>query len=188
MTATALDLIRSETAPLHARLEERLDIFSHLAEPARRAALMGRFWGFYAPVEEALAGALGPTPGLDYDARRKAPTLERDLAALGVYPRDLERFVAPFIPDQAQALGFQYVLEGSTLGGRVIRKQAALRGLAGGGLAFFDVYGADTGARWRTFLDVLEAHCAGSAVDAARGARRGFELIEAWLCREVVTA
>lgn len=188
MTATALDLIRSETAALHNRLEHRLDILSRIADPARRRELMGRFWGFYAPVEEALAAPLGATPGLDYDARRKAPTLERDLAALGLRTVDLERFAPPSIPDQAQALGFQYVLEGSTLGGRVIRKQAAVRGLAGVGLTFFDVYGVDTGPRWRAFLEVLETRCAGRAVDAARGACRGFELIEAWLCRETVTA
>lgn len=188
MTATALDLIRSETAAQHHRLEHRLDILSRLADPARRRELMGRFWGFYAPVEEALAAPLAATPGLDYDARRKAPTLERDLAVLGLYPGDLERFAPPSIPDEAQALGFQYVLEGSTLGGRVIRKQAAVRGLTAAGLSFFDVYGVDTGPRWRAFLQVLEEGCAGRAVDAARGARRGFELIEGWLCRETVAA
>lgn len=187
MSAQVIDLVRAETAALHERLESRLDIPAQLEDPGRRARLVGRFWGFYHPVENALEAWLQAVPGLDFDCRRKVPILERDLRVLGLHAEELARFEPPAFAGQAEALGFQYVLEGATLGGRVIRRQAAGRGLALAGLSFFDVYGSETGARWRAFLDVLETRCADQAAEAARGARRGFELIEAWLCRETLT-
>ena len=187
MSAQVIERVRAETAALHERLERRIDILAHLEDRSRRARLMGRFWGFYHPVEEALGAWLHAAPGLDYDRRRKVPALERDLDALGLDAGRLPRFEAPSFAGPAEALGFQYVLEGSTLGGRVIRKQAAVRGLPLTGLSFFDVYGLETGPRWRAFLEVLEIRCADHAADAARGARRGFDLIEAWLCRETLT-
>lgn len=188
MSVKVIDLVRAETLALHKQLENRLDVFTRLEQPAERAWLMARFWGFYHPVEEDLARLLRDLPGLEYDARRKTPTLERDLLALGLDSGSLQRFAPPGVDGRAEAMGFQYVLEGSTLGGRVIRKRAADRGLGLTGLSFFDVYGAETGARWRAFLEVLESVCVGRAGDAARGARRGFEAIEAWLCRETMAA
>lgn len=179
-----LDLIRAETAALHERLEARLDILSRLADPTLRRRVMARFWGLYAGVEDALAHWLGGVDGLDYEARRKTRVLAGDLAALGVNPDDATRMAAPALSSPAEALGFQYVLEGSTLGGKVIRRDAEARGLTLEGLSFFDVYGAQTGARWRDFRAVLERACAADPAAAARGARRGFTLIEDWLCGE----
>ncbi len=182
MTPTpVLDLIRRETAPLHERLETRLDMLNRLADPAGRRRVMLRFWGLYAGIEDRLGELLGRLEGLDFDLRRKTPVLERDLAELSVRPGETDRMPAPALACTFEALGLQYVLEGSTLGGRVIRKDAERRGLSMQGLAFFDVYGSETGVRWRQFREVLERGGAQGADRAASGARRGFEMVEHWL-------
>jgi len=179
-----IDLVRQATAASHARLETRLDVLGRLADPDARRALMARFYGLYHGIEDALGAALSPVAALDYDARRKAPALRRDLAVLGVEPAAGELAVPPRLDSVAHALGYQYVLEGSTLGGQVIRRDAHARGLGLEGLGFFDVYGPETGNRWRSFRLLLEQWCADAADEAARGACGGFELVETWLCGE----
>ena len=179
-----IDQLRQATAPDHARLEARLDVLNRLADPQGRRTLMARFFGLYQGLEDALGDALAPVSELGYEARRKAPVLRRDLVALGVTP-DVERLaVPPRLDSVAEAMGFQYVLEGSTLGGQVIRRDAASRGLDLEGLGFFDVYGSETGNRWRSFRILLEQWCADDPVSAAAGARGGFVLVETWLCGE----
>ena len=178
MTTPILDHLRATTRDLHDGLEARLDVFTRVADPSRRRDMVGRFLAFYRPAEAALARLLGEEPGLEFDARRKVPALERDAAALrAAAPAD-----APLaLPtDRAEALGFLYVLEGSTLGGRVIDKQLRLRGLSPEGLSFFQGYGEATGTRWKAFCAVLER--ADDRTAAARGARSAFVQMEAWMC------
>lgn len=179
-----IDLVREATAASHARLETRLDIAGRLSDPDRRRGLMGRFYGLYQGIEDAMGAALASVEGLDYDARRKVPALRRDLAVLGVAPEGERLAVPPRLDSVPQALGFQYVLEGSTLGGQVIRRDAQAWGLGLEGLGFFDVYGPETGNRWRSFRLLLEQWCADAADEAARGACGGFDFVEAWLCGE----
>ncbi len=79
-----------------------------------------------------------------------------------------------------------YVLEGSTLGGQVIRKRLLARGQAMTGLSFLDPYGPETGRRWKDFLAVLQRECppddVRSGEAAAKGAVTGFDRAGAWLC------
>lgn len=77
-----------------------------------------------------------------------------------------------------------YVLEGSTLGGHVILRGLAARGVTDAGLAFLDPYGAETGARWRGFLAVLarEVRDDGAKAAACIGAVRVFRHAERILC------
>lgn len=179
-----INRLRETTASMHARLEDRLDILNRIADPAGRRTLMARFFGLYQGVEDSLAQALAPVSALDYEARRKAPVLRRDLELLGVPPAAADVAVPPRFDSLTHAMGFQYVLEGSTLGGQVIRRDAERRGLGLEGLGFFDVYGAETGARWRSFRLLLEEWCSTDAASAAAGAVGGFALVEAWLCGE----
>lgn len=178
MTTPILDHLRAATRDLHDGLEARLDVFARVADPARRREMVGRFLAFYRPAEAALARVLGEEPDLEFAARRKTPALERDVAALkAAPPAD-----APLAPPsgRCEALGFLYVLEGSTLGGRVIDKQLRLRGLSAEGLSFFQGYGEATSARWKAFCAVLER--ADDKAAAARGARSAFAQMEAWMC------
>jgi heme oxygenase len=64
--------------------------------------------------------------------------------------------VFPAVDTKAEALGVMYVLEGSTLGGKVILKTLRSRGVSTDELHFLDPYGKHAGALWRTFLSILE--------------------------------
>lgn len=178
MTTPILDHLRATTRDLHDGLEARLDVFIRVADPLRRRDMVGRFLAFYRPAEAALARVLGDEPDLEFDARRKVPALERDAATLRAAASADAPLALP--TDRAEALGFLYVLEGSTLGGRVIDKQLRVRGLSPEGLSFFQGYGEATGARWKAFCAVLER--AGDKAAAARGARSAFVQMEAWMC------
>jgi heme oxygenase len=49
-----------------------------------------------------------------------------------------------------------YVLEGSTLGGKIILRTVRSKGVSTNELHFLDPYGKDASALWRVFLRVLE--------------------------------
>lgn len=190
MPTDVLSRLRAETRAAHEALEADLDIFRHLASEAGRRRLTRLFHGLHAGAEAVLAPWLAAVPGLDFEARRRRPVLDRDLAHLG------EATPAPCpMPEpasRAEALGLLYVLEGSTLGGQVIRKRLLKDGQDLNGVSFLDPYGAETGARWKGFLAVLDRECpadqpqAGQA--AVRGGVLGFTATRDWLCGQEVSA
>jgi heme oxygenase len=157
-----LERLRQETRPLHERAERTLDLPARLATRAAYAALLGRFWGFYAPLEPRLEAVVGlDALGLDLARRRKARLLHADLAACGVDAAAIAALPAcaalPAVTGTPQALGCLYVLEGASLGGQVIRREVSRRlGLnPDTGCGFFGGYGAETGPMWQTFCGVV---------------------------------
>ena len=157
--------LRHETAPLHERVERTLDLPARLTSLSAYTALLTRFHGFYAPLEDRLAGVGGSeAAGLDFAARRKAHLLRDDLLALGHSPEAVGALPScpslPAVGSLAEAFGCLYVLEGSTLGGQFIRREAAARlGLGPGtGCSFFTGYGDRTGAMWKAFGTALTAY------------------------------
>jgi len=124
--------------------------------------LIGRFYGFYAPLELRMA----QVPSLnaacpDYPKRRKTARLEQDLCKLGLsadavakLPRCTE---LPAINTEADALGSLYVTEGATLGGAIIsRHVSAVLGItAETGCAFFLSYGDERGSMWKGLSEIL---------------------------------
>lgn len=166
---SALAAIRTATAAAHEELEAGLDVFARLSDRDRHVALMRAFHGLYEAAESVLSARL---PDLDYGERLKTPILRADLRALGAAPGEAVR--PPPVPGTAYAFGFAYVLEGATLGGRVIHKRLRAIGHSLEGVSFFDAYGPQTGARWQSFCQVLERECADREADAVAGAREGF--------------
>ncbi len=187
MPTDVLSRLRAETRYAHEALETELDIFSHLGSDAGRRMLARGFHGLHAGAEAVLTPFLAGLPGLDYESRRRRPMLDRDLAHFGEPPPA----PCPVAPpaSKAEALGLLYVLEGSTLGGQVIRKRLLSQGAGLDGVSFLDPYGAETGRRWKGFLAVLDRECppdrpeAGHA--AARGGVLGFTAARNWLCAPV---
>ncbi|CAN7551682.1 biliverdin-producing heme oxygenase [Phenylobacterium sp. LjRoot164] len=176
MSHSVLERLREATRPAHERLEERLDILARMQSLDGRRALAARFHSLHAGMETVLEPWLADVAGLDFSARRRTRSLEADLAALGLNPQTPAAAPAP--ADGAEALGFMYVLEGSSLGGKVIRKQAERAGLDMTGLSFLDPYGARTGEAWRAFLSVLDResppHDTARGEAVARGGALGF--------------
>ena len=178
---SVLAAVREATRPLHDALERDLDMVATLATASGRRRVLGAFLGVYEPAERVLLPRLAPIAGLDYAQRLKTARLRADLAELGVDAPAIDalpRSAPPRLADAATALGFAYVLEGATLGGRIIRRQALAAGLSDAGLAFFDFYGPETGPRWQAFCAVLEAHAADLV---AAGAVTGFGYVRAGL-------
>jgi heme oxygenase len=148
-----IEALRGATAEAHSRLKTDIDLFGRVADPERRRDLVARFHRLHASVEPAVAPWLAQVPGLAFDRRRRADHIARDLADLGGEPLPL-----PPVPvgSTAEALGWWYVLEGSSLGGRVVHRTLVGQGKDLQGLSFLHPYGSDTGDWWRRFVEVLD--------------------------------
>ena len=181
-----LEALRTGTALLHVALEKRLPFFSEYLDADWFRRLLQAYYGFYGPMEAALYDCELIPDGYDTELRVKTPTLLSDLLALGLNDmaiNDLPRCTQlPHLDTPAACLGALYVLEGATLGGQVLRREMAQRlDLdADNGGAFLNVYGPETGRRWKDFLDYLghqplDAPAKQHAVDAARSTFRCFE-------------
>jgi len=158
------------------------------------ARLIKAYYGFYHPLEQRLLDSDAVPAGVGLDERLKAPTLRRDLQALGLDAAAIDALplcqALPDTPSAQACLGVLYVLEGATLGGQILRCEIAARLHldADNGVAFLDMYGAATGRRWRELTDYLgawplEADARQEAVDAARDT---FSSFERWLDRSQV--
>ncbi|WP_181700216.1 biliverdin-producing heme oxygenase [Chthonobacter albigriseus] len=151
-----LERLKAETAPLHDRVEAASALMSPELTIGRYIDILAAFQAFHAAWEPRIATLLADEAL--FDPRRKLALVNRDLAHFGVAPG--RRFhSADWLVGRAEAMGSLYVLEGSTLGGRVIARHLQRRfGLvAGAGAAYFSSYGAAIGPMWTAFRARLEA-------------------------------
>lgn len=130
--------------------------------------------GYDAHLHRALAEFIP-----DMDDREKHVWIKADLQSLeaDANPFPLFRLPAPTCVMPA-ALGAWYVLEGSTLGGRVILK--SLPPFVKDSTRYFEGYGAQTGPMWQGFLNILTAAAAKTdtaANDIIQGAEDAFAAI-----------
>lgn len=190
-----LSRLREDTKTQHAAIERRVDIKRVCGSRATYAAHLVRLYGFYRPFEDALWCSTilrnsGPGPALDPAQRRKTPALRRDLCALGHDPEHVPLAAAPVLPatgNEGEALGCLYVLEGATLGGRIItglvRERLGIGPDDGG--AFFHGYGEATGAMWEAFRATLTAYAQTEPRQQAviHAARATFDALNAWLAQ-----
>jgi len=150
--------LRAATAGSHADLERRLGLTLGFTAIAGYAACLSCHYAAFAVLEPPLAELPGwPAAGIDLRAHRRLPQLRADLAALQV---DVEAIPPPAIPAIAgfpAGLGVLYVLEGASLGGQVILRQAKARlGPAiDGATAFFG--GGPGRPSWPAFKSRLDA-------------------------------
>lgn len=171
------DRLRAGTADLHHAAEAAFNPRHRLSTMDSYVDLLDRLWALHAGIEAAL-GVHGPRLfGLELEARRRSPLLGLDLQATA---RRHPRFApVPFTyASPAAALGGLYVLEGSTLGGRVLIRlaEASLGVSRQRGGRFLAGHGSDTGRLWRDFLEALAVIPAGGDAgdQAVAGARRTF--------------
>lgn len=181
-----LRAVREATGTAHGRLEARMPFARQHLSHALYRRLIEAYHGFYAELEGRLQAFAGEAPLLA--GRLKTPVLLRDLQALGVDSALAERLPRPRrlpqVTSHADWMGVMYVLEGATLGGQVLKRlmHERLAIDADNGGAFLDVYGVDTGRRWRAFLAEL------TQIEAPEQVRRvsaaaldTFLCFEAWL-------
>lgn len=171
-------ILRSQTARQHAALER---VVGPMTSASAYARYVLGLYAFRAPVEAALGahdwggygfGAWRPTP--------IAAALQHDLADLGLRPLSSPSvpaiLSAPTLSGRDGALGILYVLEGSSLGARLIYRDALKLG-----------FSAQRGARhleaqargletWRGFLALLDAAQDLDLAEAVLAANATFEV------------
>jgi heme oxygenase (biliverdin-IX-beta and delta-forming) len=181
----AIDRLRDETRVAHSRLDQTLRLLDRLSSPDQRGGLLVGYHWLHRETEAKIAPFLGEMSDLDFPARRRSSLLAQDLAVLG-HPAHLDHPIRLDIHTSGAAFGALYVLEGSTLGGRVILKALKLRGASLVGLGFLDPYGNRTGDRWRSFLAILEREIKSSdqKAEAVTGALNTFAFAEGCLRKE----
>src|SRR5919199_5645886 len=136
------DRLRRSTHALHRRAEASVRIDARLGSPEGYEALLLALLGLHRPIDAALTALDWSGTGIDMSRRRKAGRIEADLRDLGVAEAVLRD--APLCPalapeGRAAGMGWLYVTEGASLGGRIILREASRRlgnGAAPGGPLF----------------------------------------------------
>lgn len=179
------DRLKQATQDLHSLLESSLGL---LTPPIRRdglSLLLERFHGFHAAWEPAASLLLDDENFLA--PRRRAHLAAADLRALGRSSAEIAALPlcidATRFSDEAEIWGSIYVMEGSTLGGKIITRRLAEESwLPDQGISYFDPHGDRTGPLWRETRDRLAA-LTGSARENAviEGARMTFQRLYDWL-------
>lgn len=151
---TAAELIRTGTAQAHAGTERTLiRHIKYIRTPKEYANLLYCMYGYYAPVEERLEPLTGASVP-NGRQRRKASRLLDDLQAMSFPPPQHIAAGLPVFSNAIEALGCLYVLEGSTLGGMIIKKMISgqCNAIPVNAFSFFSGYGDDNSAMWQSFL------------------------------------
>lgn len=183
--------LREATSQAHQQLESLLGLLDSPMSYTRFVAVLMRFHGFHRVWEPALEQALGNDSFTV--PRRRLSLIEHDLRALDIDDLDIEAL--PVVPEAAQlcrtldgALGSLYVMEGSTLGGRVITRRLMEDAdwCPEEGLLYFHPYGDLTGERWRQTLALLELVPPERHEAVVDGALETFALLLQWLEPAVV--
>jgi heme oxygenase len=180
--------LKITTSALHERVEGKFDLRRKVDCLATYRSLLERLLGLHLPLEAALGRVEWADRAIDIAKRRKSNWLVQDLRALGHSGSSLSRIPAcplpPVVP-RATAFGWLYTLEGATLGGRVILREAQRRlGVSEDWAGrFFWGYGPQTAAAWRAFTAVLNTIEPDSpAADAViEGAEDMFSIYERWV-------
>ena len=179
---------KTGTAAQHRRVEQCFPILAPGLTLTQYRSWLARLHGFYVPLEQRLERFAAPMD-IEWPARIKGPRLRADLLYLGLSPAAIDGVPLctdlPEVQDPAAAFGAAYVLEGATLGGRLIagRLRARLGVEAARGAAFFSAYGEEVDARWLAFRLRLAAAVAAPEDErrALAAARETFETLGDWL-------
>jgi len=174
--------LREQTSYYHTKLEDTMLSRAILSEEVtidQYSDYLKTMYAFVKPFEQVYFPLLKEVFA-NVSGRERTSMLEKDLEKLGV-AGEMQEFI-DFDTAQItlpQAVGAMYVMEGSSLGGRVILKQVhKTLGLAEDtGAGYFYGYGAETGKMWTSFLDEMWAFTeeTGTKEEIIAGAVKAFE-------------
>ena len=175
--------LRDATRTHHERTETAVDLATRVHSLDAYRDMVARFLGLHAPLEDALAGLPWDEAGLDFDGRRRTPALRADLADLDIDPETVELCAdVPQPASLAAGLGVLYVLEGASLGGQIIARDATAA-LGTQATRFFRGDGREVGPMWRAFGRALDGYLdtPERLDEATRAAAETFDLFERWM-------
>lgn len=151
------EILKQSTDTLHRSVEQRLAgvLFSPALTQLDYREILQGLYRAHRHLEQQIA--LFPTTAALLSARSKTALLRSDLQNLTItYGPAATSFTAPVLQplrSQAEAWGALYVLEGSTLGGKVIASKLRRHTwLNDAHLQFFNCYGAKAAQKWQDFL------------------------------------
>ncbi|MCE7066255.1 biliverdin-producing heme oxygenase [Dyadobacter sp. CY326] len=181
--------LRKQTAASHQKLED-----NHLSKAILEANVT------LADYQTYLSALYGVTLGCekcvfpliqnvipDLNQRFRSQLIANDLRATGFPQTQIDALpVYTFtLPNVAEAMGAMYVLEGSTLGGRMLFKHInkTLGLTENNGASYFWGYGEQTGPMWKLFVTAftqfaLETEQSAAIIDSAI---HTFTIIDKWL-------
>lgn len=181
--------LRTETAGLHDAVERAVDLPRSVGSRADYVALLTRLHGFHTVAEVQLARPAWRRSwsdlGIELGRHERSPLLAEDLRRLGAPVVGPSPGAGRLLPDRGgplkgparfgEALGCLYVLEGSSLGGRVLGP-AVRQTLGAVPTAFFDSDGRQHPSPWRSLQEGLRRFEAarGDTDDVLAGARATF--------------
>lgn len=182
---STMQQLKSATAEHHARTEAVMPSMEEMTTPEGYAEAVRLMHGFHALWEPAIWATPGMERlGLSRSLRGKLPLLEKDLEQLEVDPFEIDPVARPEL-ELAEAVGALYVIEGATLGGRVILKQVRQQMPvdADNGAAYYTGYGDRTGEYWRDFGAIVERFASetGERSRVVEGGVRCFAAFERWV-------
>jgi len=170
--------LKEQTKTNHQLLEKKLvGKMRSMRSNNDYADLLSLFYKYFGGLEKAIAKHLDESLIPDYPARRKASSLAADLIEMGAtVPPIASIYELPVIHSHPQALGALYVIEGSTLGGKIISKMIShqLPSTNGHGLTFFNSYGENTIEMWERFKLILDGPANLPGDDVIRAANETF--------------
>ena len=154
---------------------------------AKYADLLQCFYGYFHPLELLISTYINDNTVPQYSRRRKSNVIAEELQSMHENLRATNEDVPlPRIDNIAGALGAMYVLEGSTMGGKIISKiLAGNLGKQPSDIRFFNYYGDDADALWGQFVQTLNTF-ADELDDAGKDAiisvaRNTFHCFKAWI-------
>lgn len=153
-------IVKESTQPLHSETERLLfPKLSSIQSADDYAVILKMFYGYYLPLEEKIQQHITASLLADVHERRNAGAALHDLKSIGKFETNLPLCShLPSIKNAAQAFGALYVLEGSTLGGKMIAKMLLKNTsfpLTENSVTFFAGYKEETGNKWKTFLEAF---------------------------------
>lgn len=187
-----MDFLRTHTMDEHRKTEasplmQRLGASPFSLEHYK--LLLQVFFSFYESVEPMIHSFIKYSK-MNYQYTAKLPYLNHDLTQLGCsLPCARNILPSTFISDKASFLGALYVLEGSTLGGCVIRKMLQNHIDVDNMATFFYPYGKSTGEHWKATCAFIESTYAKGSVSSSAIADRAianFQVIRSILGDESI--
>lgn len=186
-----LQKLKSETGNSHLALEKNpysINLMNPNVSLEDYSNYLQRLYGFVFGFERTVFPKLIEIDP-DINLRRKSELMQHDLWQLKCdfikLPTLSEQVFNQHYVDELTALGGLYVLEGSMLGGVMIKKHLTekLGNQVSNNTKYFTGYGSETGKVWKNFLNILSFH----AVDAEKeqiiikSANNTFDLLNQWI-------
>lgn len=153
------DYLKQNSKEQHASLEEKYKS-NHIFDKTYRLQDYKNFiyanyalhHSFEVPLEQALSEEFKSS--IQYKERKKLVTIENEISALGLPLLGNSELYR--LESEAQAIGILYVMEGSTLGGNIIKKQLSKNEeFANMEFNFLGIYGAEVGNYWKKFISQI---------------------------------